>query len=53
MGKQKKKEHQKPIKKSKWDRTCERCGEDNFVPYKKVWTCRFCNYRNGVDECLD
>lgn len=51
MGKQKRKEHQKPVKKSKWERICERCGEDNYVTYKKIWTCRFCNYRNGVDEC--
>lgn len=50
MGKQKRKVHLKPIKKSKWDRTCERCGEDNFVPYKKIWTCRFCNYKNEGEQ---
>lgn len=38
MGKQKKKEQQKPIKKSKYDRTCERCGNDNFVR-KPVYVC--------------
>lgn len=50
MGKQKLKEQQKITKVSKWERVCERCGEENFVPYKKIWVCRFCNYRNGVEE---
>ena len=53
MGKQKRKENQKPVKKSKWDRLCETCGEESYVPFKKVWTCRYCNRKNGVDTCLE
>lgn len=53
MGKQKRKEHQKPVKKSKWELTCEQCGEENFVPGRKIWTCKWCGYRNGVQICSD
>lgn len=46
MGKQKRKEHQKPVKKSKWDRTCERCGNENFTP-RKFYVCNYCGFYNG------
>jgi hypothetical protein len=47
MGKQKKKKNQKIQKKSKFERTCERCGNDNFS-FKPVFKCRFCGEVNGL-----
>lgn len=49
MGKQKRKEHQKPVKKSKWERTCERCGNDSFSPMN-VWKCPYCWWWNGIEN---
>lgn len=46
MGKQKKKEPQKNTN-SKWTRTCERCGNDNFSR-KPVYVCQYCGFQNGV-----
>lgn len=53
MGKQKRKEHQTQIKKNKWDKTCERCGNESFVPGAKSWTCKYCGFRNEVDKCSE
>ncbi len=49
MGKQKKKNSQKIQKKSKFERTCERCGNDNFS-FKPVFKCRFCGEVNGLKK---
>ncbi len=52
MGKQKKKKQQKREKVSKYMRTCERCGNDNFS-FKPVFKCRFCGEVNGLEREMD
>ena len=47
MGKQQRKKPQKRQKVSKFIRTCERCGNENFSR-SKVFRCEFCNKLNGV-----
>lgn len=47
MGKQKRKGQNVEPKKSKWDRTCERCGNENFSR-KPVFKCKHCKAWNGV-----
>lgn len=49
MGKQKRKGHNVEPKKSKWDRTCERCGNENFSR-KPVFKCKYCWFWNGVEK---
>ena len=49
MGKQKRKGQNVEPKKSKWDRTCERCGNENFSR-KPVFKCKYCNWVNGVTK---
>ena len=49
MGKQHRKKPQKREKVSKFIRTCERCGNENFSR-SKVFRCEFCNKLNGVDR---
>lgn len=49
MGKQKRKVNLKPVKKSKWERTCERCGNEQ-VNRNRVFKCKFCKAWNGVGE---
>lgn len=49
MGKQKRKKSQKQQKVSKFIRTCERCGNENFSK-KKIFQCEYCGWRNGVDK---
>lgn len=34
-------------KKSKWDRVCERCGNEVFSP-KKIYRCPYCDWKNGL-----
>lgn len=52
MGEQKRKVNLKSVKKSKWERTCERCGNDNFVR-KPVYICSYCGFQNGVKYVWD
>ena len=47
MGKQIKKVHEVKKKKSKWERTCERCGNEVFSP-RPIFKCRYCKWWNGV-----
>ena len=47
MGKQKTKQRQVVKKKSKWDRDCERCGNENFSR-KPVFRCKYCGLINGI-----
>ena len=47
MGKQKKKEQQGYKKTSKWDRVCERCGNETFSR-KPIFKCQYCNLVNGT-----
>ena len=47
MGKQIKKVHEVKKKKSKWERTCERCGNEMFSP-RLIFKCRYCKWWNGV-----
>lgn len=49
MGKQKRKVTQIEPKRSKWDRVCERCGNENFSR-KPIFKCRYCNLTNGVSK---
>ena len=49
MGKQKRKKQQKQEKVSKYMRTCERCGNENFS-FKPVFKCRFCEEVNGLNR---
>ncbi|WP_461810854.1 hypothetical protein [Faecalimonas sp.] len=39
----------KTVKRSKWIRTCERCGNETFTP-KRIYTCPYCNWRNGLEK---
>lgn len=48
MGKNKKKANGNK-KKSIYDRTCERCGNEVFLK-KRVFTCPFCYYLNGITD---
>ena len=52
MGKQIKKVHNKPQKQNKWQRVCERCGNDQFSP-KRVFRCNYCGLWNGVNNDLE
>lgn len=52
MGKQKRKGQNVEQKKSKWDRTCERCGNENFSR-KPVFKCEYCMYWNGVNKDME
>lgn len=52
MSKKKMKKKQKIQKKSKFERTCERCGNDNFS-FKPVFKCRFCGEVNGLKREMD
>ena len=47
MGKQKKKKAQVRTKTSKFERVCERCGNENFS-FKPVYRCKYCNKLNGI-----
>lgn len=47
MGKQKRKKQQIRQKINKFERTCERCGNENFS-FKPVFKCRFCGEVNGL-----
>lgn len=49
MGKQIKKASQKRQKVSKFQRICERCGNEVFSP-KRVFRCRYCGWMNGILE---
>ena len=49
MGKQMKKVRQTHQKKNKWQRVCERCGNETFSP-KKIFQCQFCGLKNGIDN---
>lgn len=42
MGKRK-----KVKKKSKWNRVCERCGNEVFSS-KKIYRCPYCDWKNGL-----
>ena len=42
-----KKKDKKKIKKSKFDRICEICGNEQFS-FSPVFKCRFCGETNGV-----
>lgn len=46
MSKQKRKQHQQRQKINKFQRTCERCGNENFS-FSPVFKCRFCKKLNG------
>ena len=49
MGKQKRKGQNVEPKKSKWDKTCERCGNEQ-VKRERVFKCKFCKAWNGVGK---
>lgn len=49
MGKQKKKQQHKKQKINKFERICERCGNENFS-FKSVFKCRFCGEVNGLKK---
>ncbi len=49
MGKQQRKKPQKRQKVSKFNRTCERCGNENFSR-TRIYRCTFCDWKNGVDK---
>ena len=49
MGKQKRKVQQGHKKISKWDKICERCGNEQ-VNRNRVFKCKFCKAWNGVGE---
>ena len=49
MGKQIKKLRLNRQKPNKWERTCERCGNETFSP-KRVFKCRFCGLVNGLEN---
>lgn len=52
MSKQKRKQPKQQQKKSKFERTCERCGNDNFS-FKPVFKCRLCGEVNGLNRGND
>lgn len=52
MGKQIKKASQKRQKVSKFQRICERCGNEVFSP-KRVFRCRYCGWMNGRSAKID
>ena len=49
MGKQKRKQHPKKQKVNKFERICERCGNENFS-FKPIFKCRFCGEVNGLNR---
>ena len=49
MGKKQRKKPQKRQKVSKFIRTCEQCGNENFS-FKKIYECQWCGWKNGVDK---
>lgn len=49
MGKQKKKKTQQKQKINKFERVCERCGNENFSK-SRVFKCRFCGEVNGLNK---
>ena len=49
MGKQKRKQPQQKQKINKFERTCDRCGNENFS-FKPVFKCRFCGKVNGIQK---
>ena len=48
MGKTKKK-NKKKQKVSKYERICERCGNENFS-FKPIFKCKFCGEVNGLNK---
>ena len=48
MGKKNKKKSNKQ-KVNKFERICERCGNENFS-FKPVFRCRFCGEINGIKK---
>lgn len=49
MGKQIKKIRQERKKKSRYERLCERCGNESFS-FGRVWKCPYCKLWNGVED---
>lgn len=49
MGKQFKKAHLKKQKVNKWQKTCERCGNESYTP-NKVFRCKYCGQVNGLKK---
>ena len=49
MSKQQRKKPQKKQKVSKFQRTCERCGNENFS-FQRIYKCQWCGWKNGVDK---
>lgn len=51
MSKQIQKQDKKQKRISKFIRTCERCGNEQFSLSPVFW-CRYCKFDNGVDNDL-
>ena len=52
MGKQKRKKNQVIEKKSKFEKICDRCGNENFS-FKPVFKCKYCGEINGLRKESD
>ena len=49
MSKQQRKKPHKQQKVSKFQRACERCGNENFS-FQRIYKCQWCGWKNGVER---